>query len=211
MLIVIISIVLVIVVIVILYNMYMKNKGLDVDKMYKGLTGFTGSRHEKYNVTYGEITDKAMKSIVNHLDLNNIDKNIFIDLGCGIGKSLVYAINNGFNKSIGIELMKERYNIGNSVLKDIPNIEYYQGDLFEFDRLKELQDFQSVIFVSNLLFSEELNNKLFSYLAHIMKKGTIIIVSKIPIEQPNNIGLDGIITTPMTWSNYSKCYIFKIL
>jgi hypothetical protein len=183
-----------------------------INVTYKDLSGYTGSKNDKYNVTYGEITIDGIDNIVKYMDKNNIEKDIFIDLGCGIGKSLYMAILKGFTEAIGTEIVKERYDIALKVSKKInnKNIKIYNKDLFRWKELKKLKkNKQYCIFVSNLLFENELNNNMFE-MFKILPKNTIIIVSKEP-KKMEHIKMETNLDVPMTWNKKAKCIIYRII
>lgn len=201
-----------------IYFLFTKNDTehlINIDNIYQDLSGYTSSKHDTYNLTYGEITLDGMNNIVKYLDDNNIRKDIFIDLGCGIGKSLMMARMKGFNKCIGIELVKERFD--NAIIaynrldkKDQEGIEIYNNDLFEESRIKELdKNISVVVFVSNLLFNNDINNKMFTYLSEILPKNSLIIVSKKPMNE--NIKYITELQVPMSWMSKSICYIYQII
>jgi SAM-dependent methyltransferase len=164
---------------------------------------------EEYNLGYGEITNNSLKIIRNFL--KKIGKyDIFIDLGCGSGRSLALALNNGFKYAKGVEIVEERYNYAVKSLKKITNIkkkyEIICSDIF--DLKKTFFDSKCVIFISNLLFPKETTQKLIKFLNDNVKKDTIIFLTVIPPELHDFDILDRI-ETPMSWSSDSKCYIIK--
>lgn len=164
---------------------------------------------DEYNLGYGEITNSSLKIIRNFL--KKIGKyDIFIDLGCGSGRSLALSLNNGFKYAKGVEIVKERYNYAVKSLKKITNIknkyEIICSDIF--DLKKTFFDSKCVIFISNLLFPKETTQKLIKFLNENVKKDTIIFLTVIPPELYDFEILD-IIETPMSWSSNSKCYIIK--
>jgi SAM-dependent methyltransferase len=164
---------------------------------------------EEYNLGYGEITNSSLKIIRNFL--KKIGKyDIFIDLGCGSGRSLALSLNNGFKYAKGVEIVEERYNYAVKSLKKITSIkkkyEIICSDIF--DLKKTFFDSKCVIFISNLLFPKETTKKLIKFLNENVKKDTIIFLTVIPPELYDFEILD-IIETPMSWSSNSKCYIIK--
>ena len=164
---------------------------------------------EEYNLGYGEITNSSLKIIRNFL--KKIGKyDIFIDLGCGSGRSLALSLNNGFKYAKGVEIVEERYNYAVKSLKKITSIkkkyEIICSDIF--DLKKTFFDSKCVIFISNLLFPKETTQKLIKFLNENVKKDTIIFLTVIPSELYDFEILD-IIETPMSWSSNSKCYIIK--
>lgn len=66
------------------------------------------SKGPMYNLTYGEITEEGIRSIMGYLKETRAPISTFIDLGCGNGRSLVYAIKSGFSKAKGAEIVDER-------------------------------------------------------------------------------------------------------
>ena len=63
------------------------------------------------------------------------------------------------------------------------------------------------IFISNLSFDNDTNNKLFDKLSNEVKSGCIIISSKS--HNNSNFELLNHISLPMSWSNESKVYVYK--
>lgn len=180
--------------------------------LFHDINGFVMKSHDKYNLTYGEITPNAIQNMKKYLETQNIKPDIFIDLGCGAGKSLVMAKYKGFKECYGIELVRERYNEAIKLYNRLDDnykksIYIYNDDLFNIKDIIQIdKNRHYTIFISNLLFSTELNNKIWKYLNDIMPNGTIVIVSKFftGIDSSDNIN------TPMSWSDKSKCYIYKI-
>jgi hypothetical protein len=201
---------------IILYCRYKKLKSIykdDIDLyyMFNGINGYITKQHDKYNLTYGEITPKAINNIKKYLEKQNINPDIFIDLGCGVGKSLVIAKYKGFKECYGIEIVKERYDEAIRLYNRLEtlyknDIYIYNDDLFNIKKIIKIDNKRHyTIFISNLLFSKELNKKIWNYLNEIMPNGSIIIVS-----QSFDSKHIEIIETPMSWSNISECYIYII-
>jgi SAM-dependent methyltransferase len=165
----------------------------------------------KYNLIYGELTSDGMKSIIEFLNSKKIEKNTFIDLGCGNGKTLVYAILYGFKEARGAEIVEVRYKYAEEKKKVLDKsiadkIKLTHSDIFDLEPLYFPK--QSVIFISNLLYHEETNNQLFKFLSDTVPDDTIIIMSKI---QNNLYKLKVIkeLNVPMSWSYESICYVLQ--
>lgn len=166
---------------------------------------------QQYNLTYGELTSEGMKNIVQFLDNNNYPKKTFIDLGHGSGRALAYAIGYGFENAKGIEIVEQRYNYSIKTINKLGEqftdyIDLKKGDLF---KLKP-SDFppNSVIFVSNLMYPEDTNQKLIKFLNDNTSADVIIIVSKVA-NNLYNFKIMEELETPMTWANNSKTYILS--
>lgn len=84
-------------------------------KYYKGITGYQISEQESARLrkkdngpVYGEITFGSVERVHRILDVNS--KDIFVDLGSGVGKAVAQTfLNTKCKLSIGIEVSKERH------------------------------------------------------------------------------------------------------
>jgi SAM-dependent methyltransferase len=152
-----------------------------------------------------------MKNISNYCIDNGIPRNTFIDLGCGNGKTLAYAVCGGFKDAKGSEIVQARYDYAMKAREKMDNymkdkIKLSKNDIF--DLKPDYFPSDSVIFISNLMFPEPTNQELIKHLSKITPASVIIILSKLPsdlyqfklIEQLN---------VPMTWNSDSKCYVIK--
>lgn len=189
-----------------------KDDELDLHYLFNGINGFTFEKNDKYNLTYGEITLSGIKNIKKYLIKHHIKPDIFIDLGCGAGKSVVMASKCGFKECYGIEITENRYNESIKLYnrldkKEQEKINMIHDDLFNMDNLIEIDNNRHyTIFVSNLLFSVELNKNLWSFLKKILPNNSILVVSN----QVEYNKYEDRIDTPMTWDRKGKCYIYKI-
>lgn len=166
-----------------------------------------------HKITYGELSYEGLEDILIHFNYNF---DTFIDIGSGRGKLCLYASGfNPINKSIGIELVKERHDDAIS-LKDklkrfnnIQKVEFYNGDIFKMNMDSFIKpNSKAVIWISNLCFDEEFNEKLFDKLIKELPKGVIISCSKKPKEH-NSLENIGEIDVKMSWSDKSPIYFLK--
>lgn len=213
---------LLVIVIVIIIIFVLKNKNIsidEIDKIYKKNSGYilNLSKNENngnnYPLTYGEITYDALKNIKNKFST----KDTFIDLGCGTGRSLVYALITGFNNAKGIEFVETRVQSGKKSISEIQqkklqinlnNLKIEQGDLFSLDN-SYFPD-NSIVFISNLMFSDDLNNKIMDFFdTKISSKNIVLIISKKINKTSKTFVLDeNLLSTPMSWDVNSKCYVY---
>jgi hypothetical protein len=79
-----------------------------VDKIFKSDSFITVPNNTcgDYNLTYGELNWEGMENISKYMELKDWSKNTFIDLGSGNGRTLAYAILNGFKEAKGTELVQ---------------------------------------------------------------------------------------------------------
>ena len=186
-----------------------------VDKLFGSDSFITvpSNTYNDYNLTYGELTWEGMENISNYMELKNLSKNTFIDLGSGNGRTLAYAILNGFTEAKGTELVESRHNYAmnmrnnlDSYMKD--KIKLTNKDLFKLD--PSYFPPGSVIFISNLLFPKETTQKLINFLSENTPSDVIIILSSIP----DNLGKFKLIEKlelSMSWSPNSTSYILSKL
>jgi len=165
----------------------------------------------EYNLTYGEITNDGIRNIIKFLKEEKLSCCNFMDLGCGNGRSLALARLNGFTYALGVEIVDTRYDFALNAIEKLSskikeNIVIEKEDLFNLDSSFFLEN--SVIFISNLCFPEETNQKLFTFLSKYVPASSIIIVSKIPnVEDLHTFKMYKKINIPMSWAQSSECFI----
>ncbi len=192
-----------------------KNFFDEVKKIYP-TTQFDKDRSVEYTghqITYGELSYEGLEEILKFFN-NNFDT--FIDIGSGRGKLCLYI--SGYpniSKSIGIELVKERHDDAISLkekLNIFPNVQkvkFINDDLFKIKINSFLNNNKVLIWISNLCFDDEFNNKLFNKITTEMPNGVIIACSKKP--ENKKLELLGTIDVKMSWSEKSTIYLLKII
>jgi len=166
---------------------------------------------KNYNHTYGELTKNGIKTIIDYViqtsNNDNLDKYTFYDLGCGSANTLKYACDiTNFKKLIGIEFSKIRYNIAKQNIIDKCDIQLINNDILsskiKYDKPK------SIIYISNLCFSDNINVKLAKKLSKELKSNSIVFSSKLlPINISHkllNIKLE------QSWKADSNAYMYVI-
>jgi SAM-dependent methyltransferase len=166
---------------------------------------------KKYNHTYGELTKNGIKTIIDYViqtsNNDNLDKYTFYDLGCGSANTLKYACDiTNFKKLIGIEFSKIRYKIAKQNIIDKCDIQLINNDILsskiKYDKPK------SIIYISNLCFSDNINVKLAKKLSKELKSNSIVFSSKLlPINISHkllNIKLE------QSWKADSNAYMYVI-
>jgi predicted nicotinamide N-methyase len=202
-------------VVIIIFTIWYYNDNIinKIDKIYSEsfITVDNTSMGPDYNLTYGEIMNSGVQNISKYLDNNSINKNTFIDLGSGSGRSLAYAIANGFKNAKGVEIVDKRYNYAINTKEKLPNeiknkMQIDKKDMFQIN--KDYIPKNSIIFVSNLVFPEKTNQKLIKHLSEIAPNDTILILSKVP----NNLykfKLIEKIRVPMSWQKDSESFVLS--
>jgi len=212
------SLIIVIVVVCVLSN----NKNLneefnnvkdEVEKLFDNNSFITvpSNTYNDYNLTYGELKWEGMENISKFMKLKNKSKKTFIDLGSGNGRTLAYAVLNGFEEAKGTELVKARHDYAMNMRKKLDSymrdkIKLSNEDMFKLD--PSYFPPGSVIFISNLLFPKETTQKLIKFLGENTPSDVIVILSSIP----NDLGQFKLIEKldlPMSWATDSSCYVLS--
>jgi hypothetical protein len=124
---------------------------------------------------YGEITSKGFSKLLDIFkDHFNNPKGVFYDLGSGYGDLCIQAAKSSkIDKSIGIELHKQRYRVASEKLKDLdlPNVSFINSDF----RKSDLSD-ATIILSSNEGMPIHLNSDIYN----IAPKGCLIILGRRP-------------------------------
>lgn len=187
----------------------------NIKKFYKGMDGYTLETEKydkKFNLTYGEITLGGIQKLVDiynsicPIKSYSVERRVFYDLGSGVGKNVAMVASMENILSKGVEIVEDRHNTAiiayNKMNKSLQSrIEFINGSLFDIPLHNS-----AWIFVSNLLFSDELNKKLAKKLEKELQKNTLIGCSQEM--QFSTIRLIKTVRIPMTWDKSSETYIY---
>lgn len=184
--------------------------------VYDGISGYTFyfRKYGRYDTGYGEVTQVGMENIRGAvLDNNlNIMETVFLDIGCGVGKSLVMAKLMGFKGAIGVELVQERCVMAKGVVKLLPESLRKDIDIVNTDMLKwKVPRFEKpvVIFASNLLWPVPVSKDFFEKYMRAVPPGSLIIASRVYFHEGDaRVTYD--INVPMSWSKYDTCTVIKL-
>lgn len=184
---------------------------------YKSTSGFgiTDEERKKVNdaggdATYGEITFDGLATLLKELQLT--DKDVFYDLGSGVGKVVVQVALTTPATATGVELCPSRAAkaaqikndlITRGALKNKKKLTFIEGNIMDVP----LSD-ATVIFMCSTCFSPELMKKLTDKLARL-KKGTRILTLK-ELYPNKAFTLVKTLQVPMTWSSNSNVYWYEL-
>lgn len=182
----------------------------------------TSSQNQYYGsnvITYGELEYDGLEIINNILNPNK-EVNYFFDIGSGRGKLVLYeASEPNIIKSYGIELVKQRHDDAVKLLNNIKEndnfdeftnkVNFIFGDIFDIDLGKMIEPNSKVlVWISNLCFSKNINEKIFDKITNELPKGTLIACS----QSSENLKLEKLpnIIVPMSWTSNSDVNVYKI-
>ena len=134
--------------------------------------GFDGNEGKEY--TYGEVTGVGARQLAKEMGISSAKARgegrriIFYDLGSGVARLVVQMVLDNpvaINKSVGVELSKERHDVASSALSRIRSSEY-KSDLLSKVELANADaleyDFSDAthIFISSLCFPRQVLEEL---------------------------------------------------
>lgn len=191
-----------------------------IDNLFDDVNGYTVSstRYLQHSTTYGEVSASGVKAMYEFVKDMGIDT--FIDMGSGVGKSVICAKLIGFDKAIGIEIVKSRHKQALHILSKLPKrlehikqgIEFYEMNMFDYDFSRHRYE-PVLVFASNLMWSEKTNKDFFRHVADNCAPGTVIISSRYDLypEEKRKLQKVTTINIPMSWDWQSYCFVFKVL
>ncbi len=190
-------------------------------QIFNGLDGHfddSENKYEGYQLTYGEVTEagihKMAKMFSKYLPLSQVpvQNRTFYDLGCGLGKTVIgMALLHPQIRSIGIELVEDRARKAGIAIGRIGKTVQNRCGIVTGSVLDDEFSYGNAcwIFISNLCFSEENNQKLAAKLGRDTPVGCIIQCSKeLPNAAQNRLVLKEIHRIPMTWTNESQLHVY---
>ncbi len=189
-------------------------------ELYKDKSGF-GIPSEETEIirsrggapTYGEISYKAVDTILN--DLFITDEDVLYDLGSGVGKMVLQSyLSFPFKKVVGVELSTKRF--AQSVeAKDLleekelinPNrtILFLKEDFTESDL-----DDATVVYLGSTCYSLDLMNTLVKKLSKLKKGLRVITLKKFSDPEEYNFALIKEYRLPMSWSKSSPVNVYEL-
>ena len=111
--------------------------------------------------TYGEMTPLGFRSMAERVGLCKGD--VFVDLGSGLGRVVLPAAREfAVRRSIGVEYALSRHTLAEEAREASASqsVEFIHGDCADADVWRAALHDATVIYVSNLLFGEELQERL---------------------------------------------------
>lgn len=192
--------------------------------------------YNNHKITYGEMDYEGIEELYEYIKKRyNDELDTFIDVGSGRGKLCMFmAAQKNIDKSIGIELVKERHD--DAVLLQKELIEYQDtgktsqmthsklckgGEKIDYAKKVILlnenildidfknylsQDSNVFVWFSNLCFEQSTTNEIFEKINNELPDNSIVCCSKMP--NPTVGTFLNKIKIPMSWSKNSDVYIY---
>lgn len=188
-----------------------------MDDFCKSANGFDICQEERKHIdnaggsaTYGEITYEGLATLLKDLKLNS--KDVFYDLGCGVGKVCIQVILTTPAKAIGIELSSTRVQKAELIRQDMikketltnkNRLRFIKGNIAD-EALKDA----TVIFMCSTCFPDKLMKQLTEKMAKL-KKGLRVLTLK-ELTPNSKFTLIRTYEIPMTWSSQSPVYWYVL-
>lgn len=182
--------------------------------------------YANHKITYGEMQYEGLEQLYQHIikfDNNSYPfvPHCFLDIGSGRGKLCLYmAAKSCIGQSIGIELVKQRYEdaltLKNALDAKYPDytkkVSFINSNILDISLKQYIRSAPVFVWFSNLCFDQSITDKIFEKLIAELPIGSIICCSKIP--QIMNNGVEnckslGQISIPMSWAEDSIVFIYQ--
>tara|TARA_E500000178_G_C16800720_1_gene652298 strand:+ start:127 stop:663 length:537 start_codon:yes stop_codon:yes gene_type:complete len=171
-----------------------------IEKEYFHISSNLNKNNSSY--TYGEVSCKDLLEIINQL---NLCDRLFLDIGSGCGKIVLYLAFKLNMISEGIEIDKNRFDKSIEFLNrfNLSNNVTFYNESFE----KVYLGNYDIIYCCNLVFSNEDNKILYKKIVKEFKGISILfdyddVLSRFLIKKYN---------VKTSWSNYQIVYIFNLI
>lgn len=188
-----------------------------LDNVFRNIDGFSVTRltlQPSMASTYGEIRCKGVENIYRLARAHDITT--FIDIGSGVGKALVLAKLMGFEKCVGVENNESRHRQAVVVKNRLPDrvrrdIEMHYLDALAYDLTVFTKPV--VIFISNLLWPNDLCSKFTQKIIQEVPPGSLIVCSKYSyyVKDKERLRNVRMLETPMSWDWQALCYVHEVL
>ena len=189
-----------------------------IEKYYDSISGFGIASDEEREIvdkggfpTYGEITFESIDSLLHSFEITQ--KDVFVDLGCGVGKAVVYAfLNTPVKKAIGVELSKTRCENAQSVAEKIKkthaikrgrDLKFCHQSMLDAD----LSD-ATIIYTCSTCFSDKLMSDLTQKLSRCKQGLKVFTLKRLP-DSPDFKYVKAF-HLPMTWTSGTDVHFYVL-
>jgi len=191
-----------------------------INEVFKDKSGF-GIPSEETEIirarggapTYGEISYKAVDTVLN--DLFITDEDVLYDLGSGVGKMVLQSyLSFPFKKVVGIELSTKRLSQSveaKNLLKEQGLMNPKRAILFLQEDFTESDiDDATVVYLGSTCYSSDLMNTLVKKLSKLKKGLRVITLKRLPDSEEYDFVLIKEYRLPMSWSKSSPVHVYEL-
>ena len=157
-----------------------------------------------FDALYGEVEPSTINKIIDLIDFNNKK---FIDIGCGLGKTVIQVImESNAILSDGCEIIKHRYDIAKNIKNKLNDSKKELVNFYHCDfNLLNLEKYD-IYFINNLSWTPTNLKKLEKTLNNSVKHGNVVISLKELYFSLNHTLK--ILKLPMSWNENIETYIY---
>lgn len=187
-----------------------------LNQVYKDICGFEIPKDEeavvkssKGSPLYGEINHQAVNNLLEYLALG--PKDVFVDLGSGVGKVVLHAaLKTEVKRAIGVELSTTRHHDALEALKRAsewqPKLktrcQFINADLMTVD-LKEA----TAIYTCSTAFSQGFMKQFTNRLADFTQNFRLITLQELP--PTKHFDLEEVLRLDMSWIRKTAVHIYR--
>jgi SAM-dependent methyltransferase len=188
-----------------------------LQSLYKGVDGFEISRAEEQRVrasrssaTYGEIMPASTFRLLEELELG--DRDVFYDLGCGVGKVVVAAaLATCARRCVGIELAAGRLACARAIATRAAREGHFARRrvlLRHADIARSSLDDATVLYTCSTAFPTPFTRALMRRVAAIGRPVTF--VSAQVLDAHPAFRLQRTLRLDMSWKRGTKVYVYRV-
>lgn len=187
-----------------------------LNHVYKDISGFEipkddekAVKSSKGSPVYGEINHTAFNKLLAHLNLST--KDVFYDLGSGVGKVVLHAaLATHVKKAVGVELSSTRHQDALEALKRATEYKsnlknrcaFLNSDLMNVD-LKEA----TAIYTCSTAFSQVFMKQVTDRLTHFTHEFRLITLQDLP--STKHFELLEVLKLDMSWIRKTSVYVYR--
>lgn len=155
------------------------------------------------STTYGELLPIGIDKFLKHIDPLG-DDDMFLDVGSGYGKLVARVADvTKVGRSVGVEIVKDRYDVAIKKYGSNPRTEFHCGDVLDTDYLEQAD----VLIMNSLTWPRKITKTIMKRI----KSGGLVLCNSSHLIKPSveNDEFIKFIKLPTSWYKQSRWYLFK--
>ncbi|MCR9159452.1 MAG: hypothetical protein ACE37F_22895 [Nannocystaceae bacterium] len=187
-------------------------------RLYRDVDGFEIAEREERRVervksspTYGEIMPAATVQLIDALELQR--KDVFVDLGSGVGKVVVAAaLRSGVGRAVGVELARDRHQRAVGVVSRGEAEGLWRPGVVELrneDVLRTALHDATVLYTCSTAFPYAFTERLARRVQGLGRVVRFITLQELDSDVPG-FALDSVLRLDMTWARKRKVHVYSV-
>lgn len=187
-------------------------------RLYRDVDGFEIAKSQERRIertksspTYGEIMPAATVQLIDALNLGR--KDVFVDLGSGVGKVVVTAaLRSRVGRAIGVELAKGRHRRGLGVVETAETEGLWRPGVVELrneDVLRTALGDATVLYTCSTAFPYAFTERLARRVQGLGRAVRFVTLQELDDDLPG-FALDSVLRLDMSWARKRKVHVYRV-